>query len=309
MELRQFGKTDLRVSVLGFGGAEIGFEGIEQSQVNQLLNIALDGGLNVIDTGECYKDSEEKIGKAVSHRRDEFYLFTKLGHGFPGSTDPDWSPKLLRESIEHSLKVLQTDRVDLLQIHSASLEILKKGEAIEIIQAAKQAGQTRYLGYSGDGKEAAWAAESGIFDSLQTSINVADQQILGLGLPKAVKAGIGVIAKRPLANVAWKYADGPPPDSYHRSYWERLQKLDYDFVHRPPDVAVAHALRSLRWVNPAFAPPLLEAVKRSGLRKTLPPLPEGPLRKKSFTPLPSGGKRPPIQPGLGKARAKSAAVR
>ena len=76
MELRQFGKTDMRVSALGFGGAEIGFEGIEQSKVNQMLNNALEGGLNVIDTGECYRDSEEKIGAAVGHRRNEYFLLT-----------------------------------------------------------------------------------------------------------------------------------------------------------------------------------------------------------------------------------------
>lgn len=243
MELRQFGKTDMRVSVLGFGGAEIGFEGIEQTKVNQLLNVALDGGLNVIDTGECYRDSEEKIGLAVGHRRSEYYLFTKFGHGFPGSNDPDWSPKLIRESIEHSLRVLRTDRLDLLQLHSCSLEVLKEGTAITIAQEAKKAGKTRYIGYSGDGQEAAWAAESGLFDSLQTSINVADQEVLKLGLKKAFEAGIGVIAKRPLANVAWSHGSEPPADSYHRPYWERLRKLDYPFTKLATEEAVAYALR------------------------------------------------------------------
>jgi len=233
----------MRVSVLGFGGSEIGFEDVEQSQVNKLLNTALDGGLNVIDTGECYRNSEEKIGNAVGHRRNDYFLFTKMGHGFPGSTDPDWSSKLLRESIEHSLKALRTDRLDLLQLHSCSLEILKEGTAIEVLQDAKAAGKTRYVGYSGDREEAAWAAESGIFDSLQTSINVADQQILDLGLPKAREAGIGVIAKRPVANVAWRWGDEEPKNGYHRDYWERLKKLDYEFLKLPTDEAVAHALR------------------------------------------------------------------
>ncbi|MHB8637123.1 MAG: aldo/keto reductase [Fimbriimonadaceae bacterium] len=243
MELRQFGKTDMRVSVLGFGGSEIGFEGIEQSKVNQLLNSALDGGLNVIDTGECYKDSEEKIGAAVGHRRNDYFLFTKMGHGFPGSSDPDWSPKLLRESIDHSLKALRTDRLDLLQLHTCSLEALQEGTVVGILQEARAAGKTRFIGYSGDREEAEWVAESGLFDSLQTSINIADQQVLESTLPKARDAGIGVIAKRPIANVAWRSGAEPPSESYHRAYWDRLQKLQYPFLGRSAEDAVGFALR------------------------------------------------------------------
>ena len=80
MEKRQFGKTDMKVSVLGFGGAEIGFEKATVDAVARLLGDALDAGLNVIDTAECYLQSEELIGQAVASRRNEFYLFTKCGH-------------------------------------------------------------------------------------------------------------------------------------------------------------------------------------------------------------------------------------
>ena len=119
MEQRQFGKTDMRVSVLGFGGAEIGFEGASQETVTQLLNSALDAGLNVIDTAECYPGSEELIGQAVASRRDDFYLFTKCGH--PETyTKEDWRPESLLQSIERSLRRLRTDRLDLVQLHSCS---------------------------------------------------------------------------------------------------------------------------------------------------------------------------------------------
>jgi aryl-alcohol dehydrogenase-like predicted oxidoreductase len=80
VETRQFGKTDMRVSVLGFGGAEIGFEHATPGIVSRLLGDALDAGLNVIDTAECYYDSEELIGQALADRRRQFYLFTKCGH-------------------------------------------------------------------------------------------------------------------------------------------------------------------------------------------------------------------------------------
>ena len=80
IEKRVFGRTGLEVSALGFGGAEIGFEAAAPATVAALLNEALDAGLNVVDTAECYLNSEELIGEAVSHRRDEFLLFTKCGH-------------------------------------------------------------------------------------------------------------------------------------------------------------------------------------------------------------------------------------
>ena len=112
METRQFGKTDMRVSVLGFGGAEIGFEEAAAEVVKTLLDDALDAGLNVIDTAECYLASEELIGQAVAGRREQFHLFTKCGHPeTPGVGD--WRPESLLASIERSLKRLRTDRLDL----------------------------------------------------------------------------------------------------------------------------------------------------------------------------------------------------
>src|SRR4051794_35579305 len=163
MEQRKFGKTDMTVSVLGFGGAEIGFEGASDDTVERLLGDALDAGLNVIDTAECYMDSEEKIGKAVAHRRGDFHLFTKCGHPeTPGVGD--WRPESLLASIERSLKRLRTDRVDLVQLHSCSLDDLKKGDVIAALQTARDKGQTRYIGYSGDGEAAKYAIESGVFD-------------------------------------------------------------------------------------------------------------------------------------------------
>jgi len=80
MERRAFGQTNMQVSVLGFGGAEIGLESVEETTVARLLGKALDAGLNVIDTAECYGKSEEMIGRTVSDRREQFYLFTKVGH-------------------------------------------------------------------------------------------------------------------------------------------------------------------------------------------------------------------------------------
>src|ERR1700747_1139898 len=149
MEKRQLGKTDMRVSVLGFGGAEIGFEHASPADVEKLLKSALDAGLNIIDTGECYRDSEELIGKTVSDRRKDFYLFTKCGHPHGIESGANWSGDSILQRIERSLRRLKTDQLDIMQLHSCSESELRKGEAISALQVAREKGYTRYIGYSG----------------------------------------------------------------------------------------------------------------------------------------------------------------
>ncbi len=241
IEKRPFGKTGLEVSVLGFGGAEIGFEGATQAQVRELLDAALDAGLNVIDTAECYAVSEELIGNAVAGRRDDFLLFTKCGH--ENDMKPDWSRESLLRSIERSLKRLRTDHLDLIQLHSCSLADLERGEVIEALETARQRGHARFIGYSGDGDAAAFAIRTGKFDSLQTSVNIADQTAVENTLPPARERGMGVIVKRPVANAAWRYGKDGPKEPYHQVYWERLRKLDYPFCALPLGEAVGIALR------------------------------------------------------------------
>lgn len=227
IEKRQFGATDMKVTVLGFGGAEIGYQGVDQAVVDKILNSALDAGLNVIDTAECYAGSEESIGRAVSSRRKEFYLFTKVGHMEQG--DAGWTAASIEKSINRSLERLKTDRLDLVQLHSCGLDVLRKGECIAALEAAKKAGKTRYIGYSGDGEAAVYAIETGRFDTLQTSVNIVDQQCIDLTIPKAKARNMGVIAKRPIANAVWRY-DTQPDNGYVVEYWKRLRKLDYDFT-------------------------------------------------------------------------------
>ena len=237
MERRRLGATDMEVSVLGFGGSEIGYQRVSGRTVARLLEGALDAGLNVVDTAECYEDSEVLIGRAIGGRRRDYHLFTKCGHS-GGWGRADWRPGALLKSIERSVQRLATDHVDLVQLHSCSLDVLRRGDAIAALERARERGLTRYIGYSGDGEAARYAVECGRFDTLQTSVSIADQEAIELTLPLAVERKVGVIAKRPIANAAWRYAR-KPAESYYQPYWTRLRALDYDFVRGAEAAATA----------------------------------------------------------------------
>ncbi len=272
----------MQVSVLGFGGAEIGNEESDAATVERLLGSALDAGLNVIDTAECYRASEELIGQTVGGRRDEFYLFTKCGHPHGVEGSANWSPASLLESIERSLGRLRTDRVDLVHLHSCPEAVLKKGDAIAALQTAREKGYTRYIGYSGDSHAARYAAECGAFDSLQISINLADQEAIDFVLPVARKKEMGVIAKRPIANAAWKTGH-KPLNSYHQPYWDRLRKLNYPFL-QSPDLAKSVAL-ALRFTltTPGVATAIVGTTKPERWEENARLIEAGPLSDEEYS--------------------------
>lgn len=251
METRPFGTTGLQVSVLGLGGAEIGFENLPDRTVDTILGAALDVKLTVIDTAAMYGEGETRIGRSLRGRRNQFVLFTKCGRALPPGRSwlgfqarvrgklsrvtagehesPDWQPRVLEWNIEQSLRRLETDWIDLIQLHTCSEETLRRGEVIDVLQRARKAGKVRLIGYSGDGPAALYAIRCGQFDALQTSINIADQETLDQALPLALQRGMGVIAKRPIANGVWRSGDRPT-SRHNVEYWQRLRELRYDFL-------------------------------------------------------------------------------
>jgi len=241
MEQRVLGKTGFRVSVLGLGASEIGSARLSPAKAARLLNGALDAGLSIIDTAECYGASEELIGSAIGHRRGDYCLITKCGHA-SGLDLPEWTPALIERSIERSLKRLRTDCIDVVQLHGCSEEALRRGDVVAALQRAREKGNTQYIGYSGDNGAALYAVECGAFDTLQISVSIADQESIEKVLPAAIKNRVGVIAKRPIANAAW-VPRWSFFGSHGRVYRRRLRKLRYDFLAREARVGIGIALR------------------------------------------------------------------
>jgi aryl-alcohol dehydrogenase-like predicted oxidoreductase len=222
-----FGKTGLRVSPLGFGSAPIGYLKTEREKVAKILNLLLDQGANVIDTAASYEGSEEEIAAAVGHRRDEYVLISKCGGKVPQAQGEAWSAELIRNTVDAALRRLRTERIDVMLLHSCDLMTLKKGEALEALVKAREAGKIAFAGYSGDNEAAAWAAAHKDVAVIQTSVNLVDQINIDMVLPVARKHNVGVLAKRPIANSAWRGLDAFSSfyPQYVKPYWERFQGL------------------------------------------------------------------------------------
>ena len=249
MQKVQFGSTGFETSRLGVGLSEIGsFELSDQAQATNVLNTALDNGINFLDTSACYGISEELVGNGVSQRRDDYFLATKAGHVARGYEGEAWTFQTVVDSIDRSLRLLQTDHVDVVQLHSCDIDVLEKGDAIRALQEAKQAGKTRFIGYSGDNESAHWAVDSGLFATLQTSYNLVEQRARTTGLlEKANAKGMGTIIKRPIAGGVWGKSRPDAADqtasNYNTPYLERAKSVrTLGPIENEPDDAILTSL-------------------------------------------------------------------
>ncbi|MEM7229100.1 MAG: aldo/keto reductase [Planctomycetota bacterium] len=227
MQYRRFGRTGHDVSVIGFGGAEIGVLETEQQRVSDLLNEMLDVGVNVIDTAAMYRGSEDLIGRAIGHRRDEYVLISKCGHAADGIDAEPWTPTLVTATVDRALRRLRTDALDVMLLHSCDLETLQRGDALGALIAARDAGKVRHVGYSGDNDAGAWAAAHPDIAVIETSINICDQVNIDQVLPACVEHDVGVLVKRPIANAAFRKLEDIP-ERYHNYasvYIDRLRAM------------------------------------------------------------------------------------
>ena len=238
MELRQFGFTGLKVSALGFGAGHIGDYNSDEKSINKILNTAVDLGINLIDTARGYGASEERIGKFLSHRRNEIILSTKVGYDIPGYKN--WTYDCVIAGINEALKKLCTDYIDIVHLHSCTKDVLMNNGVIDALEKAREEGKIKVMAYSGENEHLSYAVESGRFGSLQTSINIADQRNLDSLLPRSKVKGLGVIAKRPAANAAWRFQE-LPAGMYAEEYWHRLKRMNLRHQFNLQEIALRFA--------------------------------------------------------------------
>jgi aryl-alcohol dehydrogenase-like predicted oxidoreductase len=206
MNYRTLGRTGLRVSEIGLGTVELGLDyGVPvdgehlrppEEQAARLLNRALDLGVNFIDTARAYGGSEEVIGRALKGRREEYILASKLKPiREEGQPDQELRDQV-KASIAESLRMLQTDVIDLLQLHHAPADVVKSGRVLAAAREAQRAGAVRFIGASTYGEDAPLAVlESGGYDTLQVAYNLADRTLEEKVLPLAQQQGVGIIVR------------------------------------------------------------------------------------------------------------------
>ncbi len=229
MDTISFGATGLPTTPVGFGGAPFALLGTPAAETDVLLGTLLDLGVGLLDTAACYGggSSEEAIGRAIGARRGEYTLVSKCGHRVDDGDAEEWSPALIAASVDRSLRRMRTDHVDVMLLHSCTLEVLERGEVFEALRRARDAGKLRFLGYSGDNEAATYAARQPDVAVIETSISIADQCNIDGVLAVARKRNLGVLAKRPIANAAWKEPEQQPGfyANYASTYRDRLTAM------------------------------------------------------------------------------------
>ena len=271
MERRAFGATGLTVPALGLGAGHIGEPRMTEDEVGWLLNEAVDLGVTFVDTARGYGMSEERIGRHLAHRRGDFVLATKGGYGAEGAAD--WTAAAITVGVEAALRRLRTDVIDVFFLHSCPRDVLARGEVVGALLDAARAGKIKVAAYSGENDALAWAASSDL-RAIQCSINVCDQRSLGAEVSAAAARGMGIVAKRPIANAPWRFAERPAGD-YCETYWERLRAMGGEALRGDlawPDLAIRFA---------AFAPGVSVAIlgtsRRENLQAAVRAVEEGPL--------------------------------
>lgn len=148
MEKRKLGKTGYEISSLSYGGMELHF--LDEQSAYNILNTALDNGVNYIDTSPEYAMSEYYIGKSIAHRRGEFVLATKCGDNMSGIGPLyTFDRKTILSNLDESLRLMKTDHIDVFQLHGVIPEFLQGGrysEAMEAMRDAKASGKVLHLG-------------------------------------------------------------------------------------------------------------------------------------------------------------------
>lgn len=186
MEKFRLGKTDLMITRCGFGALPI--QRTEMSEAKKILRKAYDSGINFFDTANAYSNSEEKIGEALSAVRSQIIIATKTGAKDVAT---------LQQHLELSLKRLQTDYIDIYQLHNP--QEWPSDEMYEALLQAKKSGKIRCIGITNHSRDLALKAiKSGLYDTIQFPLSyISSDKDLEI-IAAAKEADVGVIAMKGL---------------------------------------------------------------------------------------------------------------
>jgi len=205
MNYRSLGRTGWRLSEISFGAWAIGgaWGRVDDEESMATLHAALDGGVNFFDTADVYGDgrSERLLAKLKQERKEQFYIATKAGRRLPVQTTAGYSRKNLTAFVHRSLKNLNTDTIDLLQLHCPPTEVYYRPEIFGVLDDLVKAGKLRHYGVSVEKvEEGLKAIEFPNVQSVQIIFNIFRQRPAELFFAEAQKRKVGILARVPLAS-------------------------------------------------------------------------------------------------------------
>ena len=234
METRRIGS--LEVSVIGLGTNNFGFF-MEADAVGPVVDAAIEEGITLFDTADSYLDSEQRLGHAMGHRRDQVVLATKFGTPVGEGGTGGAAPGYVRAAVERSLRALGTDRIDLYQLHRPDPEtpiadtlavldeLVDEGKVLEIGCSNFSLAQLRQA-------EAAVGPDDARFVSLQNHFSLLERGDEAEVLPECVATGVGYLPFFPLASglLTGKYTRGQaPPAGTRLEKWGDATLTDENF--------------------------------------------------------------------------------
>lgn len=206
MNFRTLGKTNLKISEISLGTWQVGGKwgsAFSHENAENILNKAIDSGINFIDTADVYGDgeSEKAVGKVVNSRSEKVYVATKCGRKLSPHINESYTVAALRKCVEDSLKNMNLETIDLIQLHCPPTEVYYRPEIFELFDQLKQEGKIQNLGVSIEKvEEGIKAMEYPNVCSIQLIYNIFRQRPQELLFPLAQKNNVGLIARVPLAS-------------------------------------------------------------------------------------------------------------
>ena len=205
MEYRELGRTGWKVSEISFGSWAIGgtWGNVDDDESIAALHRSLDLGVNFFDTADVYGDgrSERLLARLRKERSEKFYVATKAGRRLDPHIAAGYNRQNLTAFVERSLKNLQTDTLDLLQLHCPPTEVYYMPEVFGILDDLVKAGKLRFYGVSVEKvEEALKAIEYPGVQSVQIIFNIFRQRPADLFFGEAQRRGVGILARVPLAS-------------------------------------------------------------------------------------------------------------